>query len=441
MLHFPSRTDSLNATQSKSQSDPLLLKIEEELHDARRVCSHGQEEDLRAALNMVIDRVVELTSLLSEAYKAQAELEVQLNVAKSNLQLVISNNEMLEEALKRETKGHSQDLGWRRASGREASISNRRTASVSVSDERPSKSLDYTSVPSSPVVPPPPPTPAPTPAPPASATSQQDSRFFRFRFTGSSSSSSRPTTRPATPSGMPGAHHLASPSMPVLPTLPLREIEELTSLLEKEKAARKTIAEEKATLESELEALSQALFEEANKMVSTERKKRAETEEELKEARLEQEALRSALRLVEGENSNLREEASVTPPHHDSSPGGEQPEIDLISRLEQVRTRIRSSSQIALKSPISSSSSLRQQRPDSGVGLDGSTIPSLPSPAVRDGVLDSSVQTRSTADKGDDTQPDLEPSPWADVPSNKGDYNKPATFTPDYIPQSYPTCT
>ena len=33
----------------------------EELHDARRVYSHGQEEDhLRSALNMVIDRVVQI---------------------------------------------------------------------------------------------------------------------------------------------------------------------------------------------------------------------------------------------------------------------------------------------------------------------------------------------------------------------------------------------
>jgi hypothetical protein len=69
MLHFPStangypkRSDSLNATQSKSHSNPLLLKIEEEVHDARRVQSHGQEEDLRAALNMVINHVAELVS-------------------------------------------------------------------------------------------------------------------------------------------------------------------------------------------------------------------------------------------------------------------------------------------------------------------------------------------------------------------------------------------
>jgi hypothetical protein len=72
MLHFPSalrtnsangvqkRSENLNATQKKSGSNPILLKIEEELHDARRVKTHGQEEDLRLALDMVINRVSEL---------------------------------------------------------------------------------------------------------------------------------------------------------------------------------------------------------------------------------------------------------------------------------------------------------------------------------------------------------------------------------------------
>lgn len=69
MLHFPSsvngiprRSDSLhlNATQQKSSSHPIFLKVEEELHDARRVHSDGQEDDLRSALSMVINRVSEL---------------------------------------------------------------------------------------------------------------------------------------------------------------------------------------------------------------------------------------------------------------------------------------------------------------------------------------------------------------------------------------------
>jgi len=74
MLHFPSklashgtngipgRSDSsnLNATQQRSASHPVFLKVEEELHDARRVFSDGQEDDLRYALSMVINRVSEL---------------------------------------------------------------------------------------------------------------------------------------------------------------------------------------------------------------------------------------------------------------------------------------------------------------------------------------------------------------------------------------------
>ena len=76
MLYFPSklqtngpsggapRRSDLNATQHKTSSHPIFSQIEEDLHDARRVHSDGQEEDLRAALIMVIDRVSELVSLV-----------------------------------------------------------------------------------------------------------------------------------------------------------------------------------------------------------------------------------------------------------------------------------------------------------------------------------------------------------------------------------------
>ncbi|KAF8629300.1 hypothetical protein AX15_003517 [Amanita polypyramis BW_CC] len=391
MLHFPSsssRSDSLNATQSKSQSNPLLLTVEEELRDARRAQSHGQEEDLRAALTMVISRVAELLLLLNEAYKAQADLEVQLNVAKSNLQLVISNNEMLEEALKRETNGHTQDVGWHRASRKEGDAGRRESA------ERP-KSLDHSSsnpgsAANSPVVPP----SVPAPAPP----STQDSRFFRFRFTGSTSA--RPVTRPTTPSGS-GAFHLTSPSMPALPTIASREMEELASELEKERTARKTVAKEKAALEAELESLSQALFEEANKMVATERMKRAETEEELREAQLEREALRSALRIIEGENSHLRGGNRTAPPSLPSTSAtpttSTSPNQELGTELKPplvfTRTRSRSSSQIAFESPVTS-----------------------PYSSVQDGTVPSSIV--SPPPTGPDTESESEP-PIESIPEDK----------------------
>jgi hypothetical protein len=67
--HGRPSSSTLNATQSKSASNPLFLKIEEELHDARRVREHGQEEDMRYALDMVIGRVTELVCLLIASYR------------------------------------------------------------------------------------------------------------------------------------------------------------------------------------------------------------------------------------------------------------------------------------------------------------------------------------------------------------------------------------
>ncbi|SJL15137.1 uncharacterized protein ARMOST_18622 [Armillaria ostoyae] len=346
MLHFPStlknggpngtgwRSDGLNATQQKSSSDPLFLAIEEELHDARRVHANGQEDDLRLALNM--------SSLLSEAYKTQADLEVQLNVTKSNLKLVIANNEMLEEALK---QGHANDIGWRRSS---SSDHRQKSQSIDIVPEN-GVMKSVTSSPSLPSLAGPPPPPPPP--------QQQDTRFFhKFRFT-SSNNGSRASSRPGTPNLGNGPSSpnptLTSPSMPSLPVMASvnaskdKELEELAASLEKERAAHKIIIGEKAALEAELESLSQALFEEANKMVATERIKRAETEEELREARQEKEALKSALRVVEGENVHLRGSPSTF--------GTPDPSVENLA-LSEIRSR--SSSEAGVKSrPTSTSSS------------------------------------------------------------------------------------
>ncbi|KAK0505426.1 hypothetical protein EDD18DRAFT_338137 [Armillaria luteobubalina] len=353
MLHFPStlknggsngiswRSDGLNATQQKSSSDPLFLAIEEELHDARRVHSNGQEDDLRLALNMVISRVTQLSSLLSEAYKTQADLEVQLNVTKSNLKLVIANNEMLEEALK---QGHANDIGWRRSS---SSDHRQKSQSIDIVPEN-GVMKSVTSSPSLPSLAGPPPPPPPQ---------QQDTRFFhKFRFT-SSNNGSRASSRPGTPTlgNSPSSPNptLTSPSMPSLPEMASvnaskdKELEELAASLEKERAAHNIVIGEKAALEAELESLSQALFEEANKMVATERIKRAETEEELREARQEKEALKSALRVVEGENVHLRGSSSTF--------GTPDPSVENLT-LSNIRSR--SCSEAGVKSrPASASSS------------------------------------------------------------------------------------
>ena len=173
------------------------------------------------------------STLLSDAYKSQAELEVLLNVAKSNPHLVISNNEMLEDALRREISTQSRDVGSRRTSGRD---DNRSVL------ER-SQSMDYAYT-------------VETPSPPVSANT--DNRFFKFPFSSSTAPPSRPSSsaRPGTPSSA-----LSSPSMPSLPSH-VKELEELTPELAKKRAAKKTITDEKAALEAEFESLSQALFEE-----------------------------------------------------------------------------------------------------------------------------------------------------------------------------------
>ncbi|ORY29003.1 hypothetical protein BCR39DRAFT_183221 [Naematelia encephala] len=64
----------------------------------------------------------------------------------------------------------------------------------------------------------------------------------------------------------------------------------------------------KVDMEAELENLSQALFEEANKMVADERRRRAEIEELLKEVREEREALRSTIKVLGGK---VEEEAQA----------------------------------------------------------------------------------------------------------------------------------
>ncbi|KAG2055344.1 hypothetical protein BDR06DRAFT_882493 [Suillus hirtellus] len=338
-----------------SPTSAIFANIDDELRDAWRVHSHGQEEDLRYALDRVIKRVEELSSLLKIAYKTQAELETSLSVAKSNLQLMMSNNEMLEEALKRETPCSAKDVGWRRWSAREAQNMQR------VSEEH-RKSLDYgplneSGAPSHPESAPSvvvngtePSSTIPSPATSSTASqNNQEGRFFRFRF----NSGSKP---PVVNSIQQHSSHLTSPSLPTLvASTREKELLELQEQLERERLAHTLANAQKAAIEAELESLSQALFEEANKMVASERIKRAETEEELQEVRLEKDALKEALRLIEGENGRLR---GV------QSPAGEVP--DKTSQLPSSHSR--SSSRDAIKSPPTSPS-------PSSLGVDDVTVP------------------------------------------------------------------
>ena len=216
---------------------------------------------------------------LKSSYQTNADLETQLKVAQSNLKLEQANTEMLEDALK--SGSLSKDVGWRRSSREPGSLSSpsppvsatipAASLRTSVDEnqtqqgalESPESDRDNSRADS--------PAPAPSPAP-TSAQPQPDSRFFRFRFTGSGRSTpTQPAAHspPSTPrplrSPHPAVGHLTSASLPslVAPAATLAsELEELRGQVLDEKRKSEKIALEKKELESELESLSQALFEE-----------------------------------------------------------------------------------------------------------------------------------------------------------------------------------
>lgn len=210
------------------------------------------------------------SSKLQEAYKAQADLQTELTLAKSNLQMALANNEMLEDALKRDP-GHSKDVGWRRMSAREQNLkvvadADRRrstdslasTESPTLSHSQPSPYPDYSPmVPRSATMP----SPAPT----------SEGRFFRFRFGNGAASSSHPSSPRLSAAQSPtlSGTHLTSASLPSLvpPRDVDKELEDLHHQLEAERKAHKQACEAKTALEAELESLSQALFEEVSNSV------------------------------------------------------------------------------------------------------------------------------------------------------------------------------
>ncbi|KAI0661408.1 hypothetical protein C8Q70DRAFT_911586 [Cubamyces menziesii] len=401
---LPRRVDSLKATKG-----PYFTEVEDELRDVKRVHAQGQEEDLRYALNRTINRVEELTSMLKEAYKAQADLQTELTLAKSNLQLALANNEMLEDALRRDP-GSSRDVGWRRMSAREQNLK----AEAEAERRRSTDSLastEHSSV--SPTFPHHSPGPEPSPMPLRSATvpspaPTSENRFFRFRFgNGASSSASHPSSPRLSGTQSPSLNgsHLTSASLPSLVSSKdhEKEMEELQQQLEKERKAHKEACEAKAALEAELESLSQALFEEANKMVATERRKLAETEEALREAREQGEALKNVLRLVERDNPRNSVSSEASRPSETALP---------------VRSRHRAtSSAVGIKSLPASGAASPQSHPSSPA-LTSSELPSsastvvpTPSPAdVAEEEGDRTVIASSTSEPAHDSPTSLESS-------------------------------
>jgi len=362
---------------------------------------------------------------IKSSYQTTTDLETQLTLAESNLKLALANNEMLEDALK--SSSLSKDVGWRRSSRDTNSMqavtspvpvtpatlaaSQSQTTSIDESEaqgalDSPCSDRDHSS--------------APSPA----ATLQPDSRFFRFRFTGSGRSTpaqppNSPPPRPASRAqrtSHPSVGHLTSASLPslVAPRPVTDELEELRGQLSVEKRKSEKITREKSELESELENLSQALFEEvrdfperfpwfrsaadlvvhghdqANKMVKVERIKRAEAEDELKDVHAEKEALKSALRLIE--EDRMRAE-SVHRPHVNGIKA---------SHPTVAPTHSRTSSREAVVSP----------RPRAS---DSPTPPSSPPPTAQSQSQSPTHMTISTAAQDSDDVPSS-PAPPSPAP-------------------------
>ncbi|KAF9066438.1 hypothetical protein BDP27DRAFT_1330517 [Rhodocollybia butyracea] len=400
------------------KDEGFFMQVEEELHDLRRVHAHGQEDDLRMALERCMGRVEEFLTLLTSAYTTFADLRIELDVTRSNLQMITANNEMLEDALK--------NLSSQRGTNPRdvASVGWRRSTPTSSTDLSHSENLSDNTPPSSP------PLPASHPPPPP-----QESRFFKFRFNSSSisSTSSANNSRPQTPivgneSPTIGRHRTASASsvsvvpnddssaaiaaqledlrrnFDVLKTQVTRdkvELETHKELLAAEKSKRTQeelrvtkVVKEKEALEAELESLSQALFEEANNMVATERRLRAKSEdqfrrqkeelqEELREAQAQREALQSALKIIENEMGILKTgEADSIPPlnlgiSEQDDGKGLVPDSGHYNAVPNSDSR--SSSREGIKSPPSSRPASRQStsisRPSSIVAVNSLANP------------------------------------------------------------------
>lgn len=136
-----------------------------------------------------------------------------------------------------------------------------------------------------------------------------------------------------------------------------------------------TLKQGKREIEAELEGLSQALFEEANKMVADERRRRAELEENLREARDEREALRATIKVLGGSAPGT--EANSDDETERSSVGGDltahyaalRAGIDRVgARTPQPAGRVTKESASAAGSPMPIPSPLGRSDSSAGEG-------------------------------------------------------------------------
>ncbi|QRV79915.1 hypothetical protein RhiJN_07930 [Ceratobasidium sp. AG-Ba] len=283
--------------------------IDEARHRLEDKCT--PDDDLRDSLAKLVELCQTLTSRVQSLEPQIVDLQTTLTLTQSNLTLSLANTEMLEDALR--SNSQSRDVGWRRSDSTArrpvaASVSYpsaAEQATIVVQAPSPAKANSGASTPTSPPIP-------------------SESRFFKFRF-GSKSPS---PTSPAYSLQQTQPTHLTSASLPSLGLTPeeetrAKQVDELAS----QQAALKLKASEIDTRHQELVDLEkkikareeevekllkerEAELDKANNMVATERRRMAEVEALLKETEEERDAVRGAMRVIEGENGRLRELSS-----------------------------------------------------------------------------------------------------------------------------------
>jgi hypothetical protein len=177
------------------------------------------------------------------------------------------------------------------------------------------------------------------------------------------------------------------------------------------KAMTKELAElkqGKLDMEQELENLSQALFEEANKMVADERKKRAEVEESLKEVREEREALRQTIKVLGGQVS---EKGDESPPAINVEPAADLPEEfqprDLDKHYEALRKSIH---HVADGShPFAALSKASAEELDVPPTISESDVENMSNMSMDDAPVDDETPMRERMS----IEPPSDPNPWA----------------------------
>ncbi|KZT54769.1 hypothetical protein CALCODRAFT_485251 [Calocera cornea HHB12733] len=281
----PSRPSSATSIR------PLHAQEDSDVEDARRAWQEGDFGEVKQALWTMLNKVDQLSARIRVLLNEQEELSTSLTVAKSNLTLALSNNEMLEDALSR-TPASAQPYGFRRHSARDAVQQREVQSAMEPVGGR--RSMDTASS--------------------ADSSPEEGLTFWQsLRRPASAVPKATIMSRPGTPHppltavGVLRERDRASLTSASTPALgDAGELERVREMLRKERGEAELLKKEKAGLEQEIESLSQALFEEANKMVSDERKKRAQAELDLQELRDEREAMRRTLRMVEDENRKLR---------------------------------------------------------------------------------------------------------------------------------------